>query len=631
MTEHEILSHFQKVKKNGKGWVALCPAHEDRNPSLSITETDGKWLLHCHAGCEYAAVVDAAGLREAFTVTSKTGPQIVAEYDYVDEAGKQMYQVVRYAPKDFRQRRRVNGEWVWSLGETRRVPYRLPEIIAAVAAGSTVYVVEGEKDVEALRAVGAVATCNAGGAGKWCDQFSATLAGATVIVIADKDEPGRKHAAAVAASVRSHAASVAVVEAAEGKDAADHLRAGKTLQEFVPVAEKPAQPEPVPLSPPSIATSPDILADFTIVLHSRGVVGEDRFAKVAYLCLTSRVLGRPVSLAAKGPSSAGKSFTVQEVIEFFPASAYYALSSMSEHALAYSQEPLSHRFLILYEAAGLESEFASYLLRSLLSEGCIRYETVEKKKGEGMVPRLIEREGPTGLIVTTTQVSLHPENETRLLSVSANDTSEQTGAIMRMLACEDGRADASDLVEWRTLQTWIAAQDNRVAIPFALDLAELVPPVAVRLRRDFATVLNIVKANAVLHQETRDRDTAGRIVATIGDYGTVRELIADLVADEVGATVPETVIETVSAVAELADAHKTGVTYLQLGERLKLDKSAASRRAKVAMNRGYLKNLEDKRGRPARLVVGEPLPSAVVILPTVETLRLHGCTLAEGR
>lgn len=387
-----------------------------------------------------------------------------------------------------------------------------------------------------------------------------------------------------------------------------------------PDAPATVPPEPVPLVAPAIATSSDLLADFGMALHSRGVVGEDRFAKVTYLCLTSRVLGRPVSLAAKGPSSAGKSFVVQEVVEFFPGSAVYALSSMSEHALAYSTEPLSHRFLILYEAAGLESDFASYLLRSLLSEGCIRYETVEKVKGAGLQPRLIEREGPTGLIVTTTQVSLHPENETRLLSVPANDTPEQTAKIIRMIACEDGDRGDGDLAEWRDLQNWIAGQDNRVTIPFALALADLVPPVAVRLRRDFSTVLNLVKAHAILHQQTRERDGRGRIVATINDYGVVRELVADLVADEVGATVPATVVETVAAVTDLVPLHKNGVTYQQLGERLGLDKSAARRRAKVATLGGYLNNLEDKRGQPARLVVGEPLPGEVTILPTVETL-----------
>ena len=84
-----------------------------------------------------------------------------------------------------------------------------------------------------------------------------------------------------------------------------------------------------------------------------------------------------------------------------------------------------------------------------------------------------------------------------------------------------------------------------------------------------------------------------------------------------------------AAVAELKEKHEHGVTYLQLGERLGLDKSTAMRRAKVARARGYLKNLEDKRGQPARLVVGEPLPSEVTILPTVETLT--GCTVARSR
>jgi len=365
-----------------------------------------------------------------------------------------------------------------------------------------------------------------------------------------------------------------------------------------------------------------------MMLGSRGVVGEDRFATVTYLCLTSRVLGRPVSLAAKGPSSAGKSYVVQEVVKFFPESAYYALSGMSEHALAYSTEPLRHRFLIVYEAAGLEGDFASYLMRSMLSEGCIRYETVMKAKGGGMQPLLIEREGPTGLIVTTTAVSLHPENETRLLSVTANDTREQTAAIILMLACEDGRASDDNLREWCQLQTWIDEQDNRVHIPFAPALAKNVPPVATRLRRDFATVLNLVKSHAILHQKTRDRDASGRIMATLDDYAAVRELIADLVADEVGATVPATVIATVTAVAELQTKHAGGVNYVQLGERLGLDKSAASRRARVAVSRGYLKNLETRPYQPAKLVSGEPLPSAVVILPTVETLT--GCTVARS-
>lgn len=391
-------------------------------------------------------------------------------------------------------------------------------------------------------------------------------------------------------------------------------------------AAAPQTGESAPDEPPAIASSPDILSDFNMVLHGCGVVGEDRFGKVVYLCLTSRVLERPVSLAAKGQSSAGKSFVVQEVLKFFPASAYYAMTGMSERVLAYSKEPLQHRFLIVYEAAGMEGDFASYLIRSLLSEGCIRYETMLRVKGKGIVPVLITREGPTGLITTTTKVHLHPENETRLLSVPANDTQEQTAAVMRMLACETGAVCDDNLTEWHALQSWIAAQDNQVTIPYAYQLADLVPPVAVRLRRDFSTVRDLVKAHAILHQQTRERDEQGRIIATLQDYAVVRDLIADLVADEVGATVPPLVVETVNAVSELKATHAVGVTYTQLGAYLKVDKSTAMRRARVATDRGYLQNLEDKRGRPALLTTADALPSDVDILPTVETL--SGCVVA---
>jgi hypothetical protein len=181
---------------------------------------------------------------------------------------------------------------------------------------------------------------------------------------------------------------------------------------------------------------------------------------------------------------------VESTLRFFPSEAFYALTAMSDRALAYSTEPLRHRHLVIYEAAGMSSDFATYLIRSLLSEGRLRYETVEKTK-EGFVPRLIEREGPTGLIVTTTSLRLHPENETRMLSLTITDTPDQTAAVFRALA-QDGICVMTDLTQWHALQTWLATGPSRVAIPFAGRLAELVPPLAVRLRRDFKTVLVLV-------------------------------------------------------------------------------------------------------------------------------------------
>ena len=126
-----------------------------------------------------------------------------------------------------------------------------------------------------------------------------------------------------------------------------------------------------------------------------GHVGEGRATKLIFLAVTSRLLNKVVSVAMKGPSAAGKSAAVERVLKFFPAEAYYSLTGMSERALAYSKEPLEHRVLVVYEMAGMTGDWASYLVRLLLSEGCVRYETVEKT-AEGMEPSSSSAGSPRG-------------------------------------------------------------------------------------------------------------------------------------------------------------------------------------------------------------------------------------------
>ena len=366
---------------------------------------------------------------------------------------------------------------------------------------------------------------------------------------------------------------------------------------------------------------PNILERFARELARSGVAGESRVAKLLYLAVTSRFLARPVSVAVKGPSGGGKSYLTEQVLRFFPEAAFYSLTAMSEHALAYSEEPLSQRMLVIFEAAGMAGDMQTHLIRSLLSEGRIRYELVEKTS-EGLKPRLIERAGPTGLIIATTLTRLHPENETRMLSLPVTDTRQQTHDIMAALASEAG-GDPPDLDAWHSLQEWLIAAEHRVAVPYAGELAAAVPPVAVRLRRDFGAVLNLIRAHAILHQASRERTDDGRVIATLEDYARVRELVADLVSEGIEATVPATVRETVEMVSRLRDETEKGVTIAALAEELKLDKSAAWRRVRSAMDRGYLENQEDRKGRPARLVTGDDLPDDIEILPAPE--RLQGC------
>jgi len=364
-----------------------------------------------------------------------------------------------------------------------------------------------------------------------------------------------------------------------------------------------------------LARSENILAEFDRALATVGLVGERRIAKLIYLAVTSRLLDHPVSVVVKGPSSGGKSFTVQSVLQFFPDEAFYALTAMSDRALAYSTEPLKHRHLVIYEVAGMASEFATYLIRSLLSEGRLRYETAGK---------LIEREGPIGLITTTTGLRLHPENETRMLSLTVSDTREQTAAVFRALA---NGGSQPDLTRWRALQTWLTLSECEVVIPYASALAEMVRPVAIRLRRDFKNILTLIRVHALLHQASHRKDGDGRLIAEIADYAAVRELFADLVAEGAEVTIKPEVRGTVAAVAELLADGKKEVRQDEIKNVLKLDKSVVSRRVAAAMEAGVLRNLEDRMGRPARLVLGDPLPEEIEILPRPE--RLHGCTGAE--
>jgi hypothetical protein len=148
----------------------------------------------------------------------------------------------------------------------------------------------------------------------------------------------------------------------------------------------------------------------------------------------------------------------------------------------------------------------------------------------------------------------------------------------------------------------------------------MVPTVAVRLRRDFGAVLNLIRSHALLHRATRERDDQGRIVATLEDYTVVRDLVADIISEGLEATVSEIVRETVGKVDELTRKQEEPVTMTEVGRALNLDKNATYRRVQRAIEGGYVKNLEDRKGRPARLVIGDPMPEDREVLPEPQEL-----------
>jgi hypothetical protein len=384
--------------------------------------------------------------------------------------------------------------------------------------------------------------------------------------------------------------------------------------------ETRATAQPPFAEPPTIAHEARILDRFKREIRGCGLVGEERNAATLYLILTSRLLDRQVSAGVKGHSSSGKSYTVERVVRYFPPGQVIEFTAMSERALVYSTQEFKHRTLVIYEVValreGIEDNLTAYFVRSLLSEGQIKYETTVRDKNGGFTTKTITKMGPTNLVFTTTQTRVHAENETRVLSLNTDDSRAQTARVFLELANEGN--GAPDVGEWHELQRWLVDAEHRVTIPYAQRLAEQIEPVAVRLRRDFAAVLALIRAHAVLHQLSRGRDEHGRIVATVEDFEVVRDLVSDAIATGVEATVPETVRETVAAVEALATDE--GVMARAVADKLSVDKSTASRRLRMAADGGYVRNLEDRRGKPGRWITGDPMPEDRELLPQPRNL-----------
>ncbi|QQM42824.1 toprim domain-containing protein [Streptomyces liliifuscus] len=222
---------------------------------------NGGAVVYCHKCEGNADFLAALGMTEAdlfdeplpererpaddtWVPCQKHGHKRIAQYVYRDEKGNVVHGVTRCDHKCFAQWRPDDSNRSgrrWSLNDeqgkrlVRTVPYRLPELLEAKQADRVIWIAEGEKDVHALVEHGLPATCNAAGSGKWTTEHAAYFEGADVTIVADRDEPGQKHAKAVVETLQGLARTVYVVQAKTGKDAYDHFAAGHKDAEFVQV------------------------------------------------------------------------------------------------------------------------------------------------------------------------------------------------------------------------------------------------------------------------------------------------------------------------------------------------------------------------------------------------------------
>ena len=278
-----------KALKNGE-YIALCPFHDDHDPSLCVNNTTGQFnCFGCgfsgdiftfyarvndldpksqfkdvlegiskdfgiggHDSCEYKHESQGAAKKEV-------KPKIVAVYDYTNEKGELLFQKVRFEPgrdgrrKSFAIRRKdpdKPGKWIWNLKQTKEVPYRLPDVLDA----GLVLIVEGEKDVQNLLKLklgkGIAASTNAFGAGHWPKHFKQYFQGLeTAVIIPDNDEPGRKHAEEIATNLKGVVKEIKVLELPglpEKGDVSDWIEAGGTKEQLLQLIKECPEWKPKP-------------------------------------------------------------------------------------------------------------------------------------------------------------------------------------------------------------------------------------------------------------------------------------------------------------------------------------------------------------------------------------------------
>jgi hypothetical protein len=656
--------------RRGGARVVHCPAHDDREPSLSIKEEGSKLLIHCFAGCAQDAVVAALRERGLWPKPKRTRVRIG-----VNGAALTLQELAqaKRLPVEFLQQLSVKDTphgvripYRDDSGQTIAARYRIAltgdrfrwrsgdkamlyglDRLAAIRDAGWVLLVEGESDAWAcwyhnLPALGIP------GKATWRQEWTRYLAGLQAYAWIEphaedfaerlgRDLPGLRLIFAQQTGYKdisdAHCAGEDVPALLERLKAQAPTFAEWRAQRLAQAAsalEERARP---------VLEHPDPLVLVQQAIRSAGWGGDDRPVLKGYIAATTRLLEHrlgalPCHVAFTGPASGGKSTAAHIVQALLPESAYVVLPASSPRVIVYHEADYHHRMLLVEEIDSLptattdEDNPIASAIRGLLQDGELSYDVTERDESGRFTVRHIRKPGPTMLMVTATRLpASYSQFATRILEIAVPDDRQQIAEAVRAigqaeLAEEPWRPDPALVAFQAVLQ---ARAPWRVVIPFAPAIAEHLAcqPLEPRATRDLRKLYSLVKAVAVLRHQRRATDPHGRLVATIEDYATIYELFWEDYAAATGAS--ESVRQVVEAVAALRPETKGRLTIAAVARQVELPRATVYRAVERALEAGWLLNAA-KRGYD--LAPGEALPTETG-LPRPTTLAAFGTEVTE--
>jgi len=277
-----------------------------------------------------------------------------------------------------------------------------------------------------------------------------------------------------------------------------------------------------------ILEAEDVLERAALDMKRLGHIGEWSNKKLAFACAISARAQLPVQPSSHAQSSAGKNYLWDTALALVPPELVYKRTGFSAKALFRTNMSLKHSVLYIQELAG--SEGADFSIRTLQSDNVLKWEATEKQPDGSIANVEYEVEGPTVIIQTTTRNHLHPENETRVVPLYLDESAEQTEKITEAAKTRAAGIDSITIAERDAIcTTWHDAvrllEPAEMVIPFAQHIE--VPSAPLRIRRDVPRLFNVIKLIAWVHQHTRERDDAGRILATENDFDMAIGMVGD--------------------------------------------------------------------------------------------------------